>query len=55
MEKGKLAYNGHICRILKKWFGGYYDLETIYKTELGINEIYLSVSTEDLIKQGNNL
>ncbi len=48
-HKNKILYNGYECKILKVWDDGFYDLETIEKTKLGIIESYLSVPQESLI------
>lgn len=50
-----IKHNGYDCRIVKNWDNQYYDLETIENTELGIKEIFLSVSREELIREGNYL
>lgn len=53
--KTLVTHEGHLCKITKEWYGGYYDLETVNDTELGIREIYLYVHISELIKEGNKI
>ena len=50
-----IIYKGYMCNIIKSYDGGFYDLRTIYTTEKGIIEEFLSVHRSELIEEGNNL
>ena len=55
METVVVTYKNLLWNVIKVWDGGYYDLETVNKTELGIHEIELSVEKCELNEQGNKL
>lgn len=49
MEESVLVkHQGYYCKVLKVWQGGYYDLETVEETELGIIQTFLSVHISDI-------
>jgi hypothetical protein len=48
MKNENVFFNNIECKINKVWEGGYYDLETVEKTEKGIIEVYLSVPQEQI-------
>jgi len=55
MEEKIVRYNGYDCRIIKEYYGDFYDLETINETELKIKEVYLSVHKSDIIEIEENI